>query len=135
MKNTGFIRKVDELGRIVIPIELRLKYGFLEGEEIEIFVKSSDIILRIPEPNCTGILRKLDSLGRIVIPIELRERFNILEKDPIELLTNGSDVVLRKFEPHCVFCQKNEKLKQFKNKLICEDCIEKIIAENTDTKK
>ena len=46
MKSTGIIRRVDELGRVVIPIELRNKFGIAEKDPIEIYVDGSSIILR-----------------------------------------------------------------------------------------
>ena len=46
MKSTGIIRRVDELGRVVIPIELRNKFGIYEKDHIEIFVDGSNIILK-----------------------------------------------------------------------------------------
>jgi len=52
MKATGIIRKVDELGRIVIPIELRNKLDIAIKDPIEIFVDGSSIILKKYEPNC-----------------------------------------------------------------------------------
>ncbi|MBQ9658141.1 MAG: AbrB/MazE/SpoVT family DNA-binding domain-containing protein [Clostridia bacterium] len=53
MKSTGIIRKIDELGRIVIPIELRNKLDISIKEPLEIFVDKSSIILKKVEPNCT----------------------------------------------------------------------------------
>lgn len=52
MKSTGIIRRVDELGRVVIPIELRNKFGIAEKDPIEIYVDGSNIVLRKFEPNC-----------------------------------------------------------------------------------
>lgn len=52
MKSTGIIRKVDDLGRIVLPIELRTKLGILEKDPIEIFVDGSSILLKKYEPSC-----------------------------------------------------------------------------------
>lgn len=52
MKSTGIVRRVDELGRVVIPIELRNKFGIAEKDPIEIYVEGSNIILRKYEPNC-----------------------------------------------------------------------------------
>ena len=52
MKSTGIIRKVDELGRVVITIELRNKFGIAERDPIEIYVDGSSIILKKFEPNC-----------------------------------------------------------------------------------
>lgn len=45
MKSTGIIRRIDELGRIVIPKEIRSKLRISEGETLEIYVKEEQIIL------------------------------------------------------------------------------------------
>ena len=74
----------------------------------------------------TGIIRKLDELGRVVIPIEIRNQFNINEKDPIEIYVEGSSIILRKYEPNCIFCGKNDNLVEYKEKLICKKCLDKI---------
>ena len=52
MKSTGIVRKVDELGRIVLPIELRRTLGIEEKDRIEIFVDGESIILRKSQPAC-----------------------------------------------------------------------------------
>ena len=46
MKSTGIVRKVDELGRIVLPKELRQTLNINERDPIEIFVDNSSIILQ-----------------------------------------------------------------------------------------
>ena len=51
MKSTGIIRRVDELGRVVLPIELRNKFGITEKDPMEIYVDGSSIILKKYEPN------------------------------------------------------------------------------------
>ena len=52
MKSTGIVRKVDELGCIVLPIELRRTLGIEEKDRIEIFVDGESIILRKYQPAC-----------------------------------------------------------------------------------
>ena len=52
MKATGIVRKVDELGRIVLPMELRRTLSIKKEDPIEIFVDGSSIILRKYEPAC-----------------------------------------------------------------------------------
>lgn len=83
----------------------------------------------------TGIVRKVDELGRVVIPIELRDNFGIAEKDQIEIFVDGSDIILKKFEPNCIFCGNSKKLVEYKGKLICNKCIEKmqIVSLENDT--
>ena len=52
MKSTGIVRKVDELGRIVLPIELRRTLEIAERDSLEIYVEGSTIILKKYEPTC-----------------------------------------------------------------------------------
>ena len=52
MKSTGMVRKVDELGRIVIPIEMRRTLDIEEKDVLEIFVEEDRIILRKHEVAC-----------------------------------------------------------------------------------
>lgn len=52
MKSTGVVRKVDELGRVVLPIELRRVLGIDEKDPLEIFTEEDKIILKKYEPAC-----------------------------------------------------------------------------------
>lgn len=52
MKSTGVVRKVDELGRIVIPKELRRTLDIEEKDALEIFVDGGKVVLRKYEPAC-----------------------------------------------------------------------------------
>lgn len=52
MKSTGIIRRMDELGRVVIPIEIRNQFNIVEKDPIEIYVDGSSIVLKKFEPNC-----------------------------------------------------------------------------------
>jgi AbrB family transcriptional regulator, transcriptional pleiotropic regulator of transition state genes len=53
MKSTGIVRKVDELGRVVIPIELRRTLDIKEKDSLEIYVDDDRIILKKYKPNMT----------------------------------------------------------------------------------
>jgi len=61
MKSTGIVRKVDELGRIVLPIELRRTLRIQEKDSLEIFIDGNKIILQKYEPAdiFTGIMEDL----------------------------------------------------------------------------
>lgn len=52
MKATGIVRRVDELGRIVLPMELRRTLRIHEKDPLEIFVDGERVILRKYEPTC-----------------------------------------------------------------------------------
>ena len=52
MKATGIVRKIDELGRIVLPIETRKILGINTKDPVEIYMDNDSIILRKYEPAC-----------------------------------------------------------------------------------
>lgn len=52
MKATGIVRKIDSLGRIVIPMELRTLLDISEKDPLEIFIEEDRIILKKYSPNC-----------------------------------------------------------------------------------
>lgn len=52
MKTTGITRKIDELGRVVLPIELRKQFGIEEKDSLEIYVDGDRIILRKKKDAC-----------------------------------------------------------------------------------
>ncbi|WP_346884367.1 AbrB/MazE/SpoVT family DNA-binding domain-containing protein [Clostridium sp. UBA4395] len=79
MKATGVVRNVDQLGRVVIPKELRKTLGFEEGTPIEIFVNDDEVILRkyVKGCYCCGETENLVSeLGLDLCP----ECLNLLNK-------------------------------------------------------
>ncbi|URN94649.1 MAG: AbrB/MazE/SpoVT family DNA-binding domain-containing protein [Candidatus Pristimantibacillus lignocellulolyticus] len=52
MKATGIVRHIDDLGRIVLPKELRQTYDIREGDPLEVFVTDKGIMLRKYAPGC-----------------------------------------------------------------------------------
>lgn len=52
IKTTGIVRKVDELGRIVLPIELRRTLDIAERDELEIYLEDDKVIMRKFQPTC-----------------------------------------------------------------------------------
>jgi transcriptional pleiotropic regulator of transition state genes len=60
MKSTGIVRKIDELGRIVLPIEMRRTLGIAEKDPLEIFVDGPMIILKkyVPEHLNVSVRKK-----------------------------------------------------------------------------
>lgn len=85
MKATGIARRVDELGRIVLPIELRRTMGIAERDMLEIFVEDSSIVLRKYMTTCVFCDRS-DNIavfhGKNVCPAclqELRELSALLD--------------------------------------------------------
>ncbi len=76
MKSTGIVRKVDELGRVVIPIELRRTFSIAEKDALEIFVEGESIILKKYAPACVfcGQAKDVKNLkGKNICPTCLDE--------------------------------------------------------------
>ena len=76
MKSTGIVRKVDELGRIVLPIEMRRTLDIAEKDALEIYVEGSSVILRKYKPRCIFCDASKDVVqgkGKNVCPKCLRE--------------------------------------------------------------
>lgn len=46
MKSTGIVRRLDDLGRIVIPREIRKSLKLMEGDALELFVENNSLILK-----------------------------------------------------------------------------------------
>ncbi len=76
MKSTGVVRKVDRLGRVVIPIELRRNLDIEEKDALEIFIEGENIILKKYAPACIfcGQAKDITSFkGKNICPACLKE--------------------------------------------------------------
>lgn len=76
MKATGIVRKIDELGRVVLPIELRRSLDIGEKDALEIYTDSDMIILKKHQPACIfcGNCKGITSFkGKNVCPDCIRE--------------------------------------------------------------
>ncbi|HHW70834.1 MAG TPA: AbrB/MazE/SpoVT family DNA-binding domain-containing protein [Clostridiales bacterium] len=85
MKSTGIVRKVDELGRVVIPIELRRTLGIEEKDALEIYVDGEHIILKKYEPACIFCEDARD--------VQMYKGKNICKECLAELAQKGSNLV------------------------------------------
>jgi len=76
MKATGIVRKVDELGRVVLPSELRKTLHIATGDSFELFTNENTVILKKYEPGCilTGDMTDLvDYRGKKVSKEAIQE--------------------------------------------------------------
>ena len=76
MKSTGIVRKVDELGRIVLPIEMRRTLDIAEKDALEIYVEGSSVILEKYKPSgifCDATKDVTVCKGKNVCPKCLKE--------------------------------------------------------------
>ena len=76
MKSTGIVRRVDELGRIVLPIELRRTLDIAERDSLEIFVDGTSIVLRKYQSSCIfceSVKDVVNFKGKNVCPACIKE--------------------------------------------------------------
>ncbi|MFC9450108.1 AbrB/MazE/SpoVT family DNA-binding domain-containing protein [Bacillus cereus] len=91
MKSTGVTRKVDELGRIVLPKELRTTLGIAEKDPIEIFVEDEKIILQ-----------KYKSYDACAITGDISERNISLANGKIVLSPEGAKLLIKEIQQQLV---------------------------------
>ena len=82
MKPTGMVRRIDDLGRVVIPKEIRRQLGLHEGDPVEIYYNDTDVCFRKYSPlgalPQSMLLNIVNSYPRLVI---LDENENLLAKN------------------------------------------------------
>lgn len=71
MRDTGIVRRVDDLGRVVIPMELRRSLGIKVKDPLAIFVDGEKVVLARPEKSCaicgsTDVSDFVELKGRLV---------------------------------------------------------------------
>ncbi|WP_182813019.1 AbrB/MazE/SpoVT family DNA-binding domain-containing protein [Bacillus sp. ME78] len=91
MKSTGVTRKIDELGRIVLPKELRRTLGIVEKDPLEIFVEDEKIILQ-----------KYKSHDACTITGDISEKNISLANAQIVLSPEGAELLIKEIQQHLV---------------------------------
>ncbi|MBO1582548.1 AbrB/MazE/SpoVT family DNA-binding domain-containing protein [Bacillus sp. XF8] len=91
MKSTGITRKIDELGRIVIPMELRRTLGIEEKDPMEIFVEDDKIILQ-----------KYQAHQACMITGDVSERNCSLAEGKIVLSPKGAELLIKELQQYLV---------------------------------
>lgn len=90
LKAKGIVRRIDELGRVVIPIQIRNQLKIVEKDFIEIFVEGSSIILRKHEPKCVlcGNTKKLFEYKDKLVCNNCKKKLDSLKNKNIEYSTD-----------------------------------------------
>ncbi|MGN4670023.1 AbrB/MazE/SpoVT family DNA-binding domain-containing protein [Bacillus cereus group sp. MYBK234-1] len=91
MKSTGVTRKIDELGRIVLPKELRRTLGIAEKDPIEIFVEEEKIILQ-----------KYKTYDACAITGDISEKNISLANGQIVLSPEGAEFLIKQIQQQLV---------------------------------
>ena len=94
----GMVRRVDSLGRILVPMEYRKELGLEKDVKIEIEVLEDGMLiqpLRAGEPGSLSA-RHIDTLGRVNIPVAARRKLGIIYHDELEIFLLRSGLFIRK---------------------------------------
>lgn len=94
MKATGIVRRIDDLGRIVIPKEIRRNIGLREGDPMELFLENDCVCLKKYSPSEEDFAAKcqkyISDRGAYIKAI------NFIDGTTIVLFTNGSSATVKK---------------------------------------
>jgi transcriptional pleiotropic regulator of transition state genes len=121
----GIVRRLDELGRITLPIEIRRRQKINEGDRLGInLVKKTIWLSKV----ITGMSRPVDELGRVVIPKEYRRTLKFDYRDFIDMWIEGEEICIRKAALQCVICGSDDEqqLMDVDGVLVCRSCGTKI---------
>ena len=94
MKATGIVRRIDDLGRIVIPKEIRRNMGIREGEAMEIFLEDNYVCFKkyssSEEDLAIKCQKYISGRGAYIKAI------NFINDTTVVLFTNGSSATVKK---------------------------------------
>ena len=117
MKATGITRKIDELGRIVIPKEIRRNLGIRDGESLEIFTDEDSIILKKHSQ-----MEKFEDLGAKlgeIIKAIFKVDVIITDREKVIVATNDKDLINKKINNDLIYLIDNrEELIEKENKIL-----------------
>lgn len=74
----------------------------------------------------TGIIKRVDSIGRIAIPKTLRKLLDIDNEYKVAICLEKNVIRIKRYEGSCVFCGKTGKMKMFRQKYVCSECLNNI---------
>lgn len=118
-------RKLDELGRLLIPIEMRKVLGIEKGDKLYVGIENGNVYLS--KEFVEGFVqRKVNELSRVVIPIEYRRTLSFGEPTMINFALEKGRVKVTKSEFYCIFCASSKDVKDVKGVRVCQACIDEI---------
>jgi len=94
----GMVRRVDNLGRILVPKEYRRELDLEKDAKIEIAILEDGMLIRPLRADGSGRLaaRRIDSLGRINIPVAARRMLEVAFHDELEIFLLRDGMFIRK---------------------------------------
>ena len=86
-------RKIDELGRFVLPADHRRYFGINDGDGVSITLTENGILVK-KEDGYSDETKIVDALGRILIPKPIRSKLNLVPKSVLEVHPNENGILL-----------------------------------------
>ncbi len=119
----GIVRKIDELGRITLPIEVRRMFEISSDDRVGLNLDGQ--VIRVSK-TIVGMNRPLDHLGRIALPIEYRRTLGLKEKDPVDMYIDNGEICIQKVG--CEWCGEINDLIKVQDHNLCIACAAAVTA-------
>lgn len=125
----GIVRRLDEVGRLTIPIEIRRTAKINSGDVVGLEINGNIIRIRTDVHNYIGMTRPFDDLGRVVLPKEIRKSLKFNDHELIDMWIEDDEICLRKATLQCVICgcDDEKELVDVDGVLICRSCGAKFV--------
>ncbi len=115
----GIVRKLDELGRITIPIEIRRATDIEVLGSLDLYADNRVLHL------VKGKGRKLDPLGRYTIPKEIRQSNKWGERQALDVYIEAGEICIRKAGEECAICGSDSHIIKVDDGAVCLVCLRK----------
>lgn len=115
----GIVRKIDHLGRICLPKEVRKSFGMERKALIGMYLENGKIHVVKADEKFRGIARELDELGRLTLPIEVRRSLKFSDRQPVDMYVEGDIIIIVKDGKECAFCGADHNLIEVEGIHIC----------------
>ncbi len=122
----GIVRKIDELGRITLPMEYRRSFGIEVKDLVGMYVEGQVIHLVKADKNFKGIARHEDELGRLTLPKEIRRTLGFGDRQEVDMWVEGEDICIAKYGNSCLICGSTDQLLEVEGIHICRSCAVKV---------
>jgi transcriptional pleiotropic regulator of transition state genes len=119
----GIVRRIDHLGRICLPKEVRKSFGMDHGSLIGMYIESGKIHVTKADDKFRGFGRELDELGRITLPIEVRRSLGFADRQPVDMYVEGEEIIVVKDGKECAHCGSDHALVEDNGSYICQTCL------------
>jgi transcriptional pleiotropic regulator of transition state genes len=113
----GIVRKIDELGRVTLPIEVRRRFELSTGDRAGLVLDGQ--VIRISK-KVSGMSRPIDELGRLTLPKEFRRSLGFVEYQEVEIYIDDGDICVSKVG--CEWCSSTEELMDINRHCLCRKC-------------